>query len=173
MENNALGDSAERQLEHLKQHEGFVCQLNEKGCEFGRKTMTELKNVEDDYKSYFKSVKAGQELFANEIFPKMQEGVREAKEVAKDANSKIEKSEKIAGDCKDILEDYKKDMAKWGWGIIGSLLLMVAATIWGSATKLYQDNRNQVETAAYLASLTRTMTALEQRLNTPPQQHIR
>jgi hypothetical protein len=146
------------ELDHIKHHDNFIQQLHSKGCEYGRTTWNETKKLEADYKSDLGSVRAGQNLFINEIFPKMQDGVRDAKQNTEAALAAVKEAKKAV-----------VDMRKSMWAIFVSLFLMVAATIWGNLAKLGQDSRNQVETASYLKELTLAMTALESRLNRPPQ----
>jgi hypothetical protein len=64
-------------------------------------------------------------------------------------------------------------MDKYVIGLFVSLLLMVAATVWGNLAKLGQDSKNQIETASYLKTLSDTIATLETKLNKIPENQWR
>jgi hypothetical protein len=151
-------DDAANELKHFQKHQEFLAILHKEGCEYGRMNEKALETLREDYKSDLGSVRSGQKMFVEDIFPKMQEGIREAKAHSQTAMDSIKKAEKAVD-----------RMNKYMVGLFISLFLMVAATVWSGIAKLGQDSKNQIETATYLSELTRTMTALEARLHQIPQ----
>jgi len=107
---------------------------NERGCEFGRSDAMRLNVLEEDYKSELISVKAGQKLFTEDIFPKMKEEV-------KDAGVHV----KIAT---ETVAEMKKNNSLLVFTIMGAVIVQLLLGV----LKLKQDAENQTQLIKMLTS---------------------
>jgi hypothetical protein len=85
------------------------------------------------------------------------------------AHGSIKAAEETRKDNIDFKKSVSAEFRNVMLGVCVSLLLMVAATVWGNLAKLGQDSKNQVETASYLEKLSLAMSTLERRLNQIPE----
>ena len=141
------------ELAHSKIHTQFEQHLNDKGCEFGRLSREKQTNYEIHNESNVVSIKMSQDLFCNEIFPKMQESVREAKDMIKETQTLVEKANTAAECSAKSASDTKKDM----WGLvltlIGAVLLLLVVNGVTAVAKYNQDATNQNRTESILKGL--------------------
>lgn len=107
---------------------------NDLGCEFGRSDATRLDTLEADYKSELISVKAGQKLFVEDIFPQMKDDVKEA-----GAHVKI---------ALETVAEMKKNNSLLIYTIIGAVMVQ----LWVGVMKLRQDAENQTQLIKMLTS---------------------
>jgi hypothetical protein len=141
-----------------------VSELNDKGTEFARrlaaeiktekeKVATELEELWSFTKSKLISIEAGQKLFHQEIVPNLMNKMEVTVGMARDAAAYTAQSGKDAKRAERAAERSEDLHRTANWQRIGLIVAFVLAALSGGI-KIWQDWRNQEETAAYLRTLT-------------------
>jgi hypothetical protein len=145
--------------EHHKAHALNMEKLNKDGCEKGRRLEDRINYIESDYKSELVSIRSGQQLFHDDIFPKMQQAVQEAKELAESTDLQVGAASAAARRCETSVDNSQKENRGLMRGFIISIVLLLLASV----GKIWQDKVNQDQTSGYLSKLSESMNGLKDR----------
>lgn len=138
-------------------------EFNANGCFHGNLDRQRLSSEVERLGSYYGSVKAGQELFINDIFPKMKESVEESKEIARNSKKDIVMSANMIEEARECVKESKKSVNTMVCAFLGGLLLLVATNVYYGSAKLSQDSDNQNRLEEHLIKMDKRLCDLEKK----------